>query len=115
MISSPTPNSFIHVNHVGFGKKGNIIVSDDIEPGWTIMMEELQGYGVTKKMVRDDTDFVDGFMAGVRAASPKEVTLGLGLDTRTSSRTTPQSSVRSSPELGSKRKVVRRKPVTPFV
>ena len=110
------------MNHVGLGAKGNIIVSDDIEPGWAMMLEELQDHGVTEKMIKNESDFVDGFWAGVKAASPKDSKLGLELEIRTSSYTTSSSShcphYRSEPSPPppppKTRRVVKRKPVTQF-
>ncbi|KAI0080407.1 hypothetical protein K474DRAFT_1589753 [Panus rudis PR-1116 ss-1] len=77
-ISSPAPGTFVHLSHVGFNEKGRIEVSDDsIEAGWTMMLEELQGHGVSEDIIEDDHDFVEGFWAGVKATSPKEAKLKL--------------------------------------
>ncbi|KAJ3477475.1 hypothetical protein NLI96_g10439 [Meripilus lineatus] len=97
-ISSPAPNSFVHINHAGFSEKGDIVVSDDIEPGWSMMLEELHGYGATNK-TKSDNGFMDGFLAGLQSISQKSTNAVV------SSETYPDR----------KRKVVRRKPVVPFV
>lgn len=73
MISSPTPGTFVHVAHVGLDAKGQIESSPNIEPGWTMILEELQGYGVTEKMVDEDFDFVEGFLAGAKASLVQEL------------------------------------------
>lgn len=77
LISSPAPGTFVHLSHVGFDKKGQVEVSDGIEEGWTIMVEELKGHGVDDSMIEDDRSFVEGFWAGVKATSPKEAKIKL--------------------------------------
>ena len=73
MISSPAPGTFVHVSHVGLDAKGQIESTPNIEPGWTMILEELQGYGVTEKMVDEDFDFVEGFLAGAKASLVQEL------------------------------------------
>ncbi|RDX42841.1 hypothetical protein OH76DRAFT_1257771 [Lentinus brumalis] len=73
MISAPTPGTFMHVAHVGLDAKGQIESTPNIEPGWTMIVEELQGYGVTEKMVDEDFDFVEGFLAGAKASLVQEL------------------------------------------
>ncbi|KAI0922926.1 hypothetical protein AcW1_002558 [Taiwanofungus camphoratus] len=68
MISSPAPGTFVHVTHVGYSQDGNIEASDNVEPGWTLILEELQGHGVNEKMVTENMDFIEGFLAGAQAA-----------------------------------------------
>lgn len=69
MVSSPAAGTFVHLGHVGFNCKGEIEVSDDMEPGWTMMMEELQGYSVTKPLASGEMDIiVPGSLAGEKAA-----------------------------------------------
>jgi neural Wiskott-Aldrich syndrome protein len=68
MVSPPSPGTFIHVAHVGVNHRGEIEASDGIEPGWTMMLEELQGYGVPKHIVEPKRDYVEGFVAGVKAS-----------------------------------------------
>ena len=67
MVSSPAPGTFVHIAHVGVNERGEIETSDDIEPGWTMMLEELQGYSVPKRAATLDKDFKEG-----RGASGKE-------------------------------------------
>jgi len=98
MISAPSPGTFKHVGHVGFDRDGRIEVSDDIEPGWTMMLGELKGYGVSETVVNKDRDFVDGFLAGFKARVPKPTKVNLGVNF---------ASERSS-------KTIRRKPVVNF-
>ncbi|THH31847.1 hypothetical protein EUX98_g2352 [Antrodiella citrinella] len=95
MISSPAPGTFVHVGHVGVDQKGSIEVSEDLEPGWAMMLQELQGHGVPEVIVRKDRDFVDGFWAGVKATSPSEQKMLSGTDHRSENA----------------RKTIRRKPV----
>lgn len=71
MVSPPATGTFVHLGHVGFNSRGQIETSDDVEPGWTMMLEELQGgYGVSKSksLGGSDRDFVQGFLAGTKAA-----------------------------------------------
>ncbi|KAK7683829.1 hypothetical protein QCA50_013205 [Cerrena zonata] len=95
LISPPAPGTFVHLSHVGFDKKGRVEVSDGIEEGWTIMVEELKGHGVDDTMVEDDRSFVEGFWAGVKATSPKEAKIKLDKEQG----------------VERKRKTIRRKPV----
>ncbi|KAI0822440.1 hypothetical protein BC628DRAFT_92684 [Trametes gibbosa] len=73
MISAPTPGTFVHVAHVGVSGDGRIEASANVDPGWTTLLEELQGYGVNEKMVTQDLDFVQGFIAGARASLAQEL------------------------------------------
>ncbi|KAI8990722.1 hypothetical protein BD414DRAFT_535986 [Trametes punicea] len=74
MISSPAPGTFMHVAHIGVDSNGCIKATPNVEPGWTMLLEELQGYGVTEKMVSQDLDFVEGFLAGAKAKLVQELT-----------------------------------------
>ncbi|KAI0325733.1 hypothetical protein GY45DRAFT_1374535 [Cubamyces sp. BRFM 1775] len=67
MISAPAPGTFMHVAHIGVGDNGRIEATQNVEPGWTMILEELQGYGVNEKTVAQDMDFVEGFLAGAKA------------------------------------------------
>ncbi|OSX58273.1 hypothetical protein POSPLADRAFT_1075987 [Postia placenta MAD-698-R-SB12] len=77
MISSPTPGSFVHVGHVGYNEKGRIETSENLGPGWTVMIEELlgrgiayddlRGHGITQKILEQNKDFVEGFLKGADA------------------------------------------------
>ena len=52
-------------------------MSENIEQGWTIMVEELKGHRVDDSVIEDDHSFVEGFWAGVKATSPKEAKIKL--------------------------------------
>ncbi|TBU63385.1 hypothetical protein BD310DRAFT_973511 [Dichomitus squalens] len=73
MISGPNPGSFVHVAHVGLDAQGRVESTPNVEPGWTMILEELQGYGVTEKMVEKDFNFVEGFLAGAKASLIQEL------------------------------------------
>ena len=76
MVSSPAAGTFVHVAHVGFNYRGEVEASDALEPGWAMMLEEMQGYSVTTSAHTDedeDRNFVDGFIAGVNATGPPPV------------------------------------------
>lgn len=73
MISSPTPGTFVHVSHVGLDAKGRFESTANIEPGWTMILDELEGYGVTGNMGEKDFDFVEGFLAGAKASLVQEL------------------------------------------
>ncbi|KAH8097117.1 hypothetical protein BXZ70DRAFT_312664 [Cristinia sonorae] len=96
MISRPAPGTFVHVSHVGVDENGVIEVSEDVEPGWSMMMQELHGYGVGEAVVRKDRGYIDGFWAGVKATSPSEQKFKTGAGQR-------------SPDKA--RKSIKRKPV----
>ncbi|PSR71552.1 hypothetical protein PHLCEN_2v12561 [Hermanssonia centrifuga] len=74
MISSPSPGTFVHVAHVGFDAEGRVETSDDIDPGWTMMLEELRGYGINKSSIDGSRDFIEGFLAGAKASTPTKET-----------------------------------------
>lgn len=65
MISSPAPDSFKHLAHVGVNKDGIFEVSKDIDPLWKDMLTKLQGHGVSEAIVNRHQDFVEGFLKGV--------------------------------------------------
>lgn len=67
MISSPAPDSFRHLGHVGVNKDGIFEVSEDIDPSWKEMIMKLQGHGVSEAIVVRHQDFVEGFWKGVEA------------------------------------------------
>ncbi|KIJ64783.1 hypothetical protein HYDPIDRAFT_167598 [Hydnomerulius pinastri MD-312] len=71
MISSPTPHSFVHVSHVGISTKGIIESSKNIEPAWGALIADLQGYGISPEVVKENTDFMEGFLAGAKTMRDK--------------------------------------------
>ena len=84
MISAPAPGSFVHVAHVGLdATTGRLEASAQgtcasDEPGWTMILEELHGFGVAAeeiKMVerRNSFDFLEGFLAGAKASLIQEL------------------------------------------
>ena len=38
-----------------------------------MLLQELQGFGVTEKMVAEDFDYVEGFLAGAKASLVQEL------------------------------------------
>lgn len=71
IISSPAPNSFVHVAHVGISTRGIIESSKNIKPAWSTLIADLQGRGVAPETVEQDKDFVKGFLAGAKAMTDK--------------------------------------------
>ncbi|KAG2040672.1 hypothetical protein BDR03DRAFT_948215 [Suillus americanus] len=71
IISSPAPHSFVHVAHVGISTRGIIESSRNIKPAWSTLMADLQGCGVAPEIVKDDKDFVEGFLAGAKSMTDK--------------------------------------------
>lgn len=79
MISSPTPNSFVHISHVGLSSTG--LVESGPEPAWNALLEDLHDYGfesegeVVSEVGHGQTDgngcasvdFMEGFLAGAKA------------------------------------------------
>jgi len=65
-ISAPAPASFVHVAHVGINAKGTIETSKDIDPAWGVLIQDLQEYGVSRDVVVENLDFVEGFLAGAK-------------------------------------------------
>ena len=68
MISSPAPGTFVHLGHVGFNYKGEIATSDGMDPGWTTMLEELQGYSVSNPLTDGDRESAQRSLAGEKTA-----------------------------------------------
>ena len=110
MISAPAPGTFMHVAHIGVGDNGRIEATPNVEPGWTMVLEELQGYGVDEKMGAQDVDFVEGFLAGAKAKAKLGLVQGVDVAAKTKStsaattvplaRTATGMSNRLSGELG---------------
>ncbi|CCM05610.1 uncharacterized protein FIBRA_07839 [Fibroporia radiculosa] len=86
MISSPAPGTFVHLAHVGYNEKGHLEVSESLEPGWSIIMQELQGlgialdklkgHGVSEDLVKKNKDFVEGFVKGAEACAAQNAEQG---------------------------------------
>jgi Wiskott-Aldrich syndrome protein len=72
MISSPAPDSFRHVAHVGVNAKGVFEATKSLDPSWKEMLTQLQGHGVSEAVVMKHHDFVDGFWRGVEAIQGNE-------------------------------------------
>ena len=79
MISGPTPQSFMHVSHVGVSTTGGIESSKNIEPTWSSLLADFQGNGFESEgeVVSDighdgmSADFMQGFFAGAKATKDK--------------------------------------------
>ncbi|TFY65768.1 hypothetical protein EVG20_g5322 [Dentipellis fragilis] len=67
MISSPVPESFRHVAHMGVDEKGSVDASWNVAPEWTKLLQKLEGYGIDAEMVEENLEFVKGFLAGAEA------------------------------------------------
>ena len=72
MISSPAPDSFRHVAHVGVNQDGIFEASKDLDVSWKNMLTQLQGHGVSEAVVFRHHDFVEGFWKGVEAIQRTE-------------------------------------------
>ena len=72
IISSPAPDSFRHVAHVGVNANGVFEASKSLDDSWTEMLTKLQGHGVSEAVVIKHHDFVDGFWKGVEAVQGTE-------------------------------------------
>jgi len=72
MISSPAPDSFRHVAHVGVNANGLFEATKSLDPSWKEMLTQLQGHGVSEAVVMKHHDFVDGFWKGVEAIQGNE-------------------------------------------
>ncbi|KAI0319340.1 hypothetical protein OF83DRAFT_1055149 [Amylostereum chailletii] len=66
-ISSPVPDSFVHVAHMGTDEHGYVDSSWNVAPEWTKLLQKLEGYGVDAEMVEENLEFVKGFLAGAEA------------------------------------------------
>ncbi|KAG6334707.1 hypothetical protein ID866_4386 [Astraeus odoratus] len=110
MISGPTPHSFVHVSHVGISNTGAIESSKNVEPAWSALIADLQGYGFESEgeVVSEaghghgdgssgiNADFMEGFLAGAKAVKD-----------RLASASTSSEAQNSTP-------VIRRKPTLTF-
>ena len=72
MISSPAPDSFRHVAHVGVNSNGVFEATKSLDASWKEMLTQLQGHGVSEAVVMKHHDFVDGFWRGVEAIQGNE-------------------------------------------
>lgn len=73
IISSPAPHSFVHVAHVGISTRGIIESSKNIEPAWSALIADLQGYGAPAVEIKDNKDFMEGFLAGAKSMTEQPV------------------------------------------
>ncbi|KAI5998899.1 hypothetical protein F5J12DRAFT_784753 [Pisolithus orientalis] len=83
MISGPSPHSFVHVSHVGISANGGIESSKNVEPAWSALIADLQGYGFESEgeLVSEaghggngaNADFMEGFLAGAKAVKDRVV------------------------------------------
>lgn len=95
MISAPAPASFVHVAHIGINADGNIETSEDVDPAWAMMVQDLQGYGISHDILVENLDFVEGFLKGAKLAKSQaesktdSVKMDLTLDRRMSSLFSP--------------------------
>lgn len=64
VISAPSPASFVHVSHIGFNADGIIEASGNVDPSWEVLIKGLQGHGISREVVLQNLDFVEGFLAG---------------------------------------------------
>ncbi|KAI0672415.1 hypothetical protein C8Q78DRAFT_970753 [Trametes maxima] len=69
MISAPSPGTFVHVAHISVDHDGHIEASPNVctESGWTLALEEMQGFGV------DITNV---------CAGPQDKNANMGMDAR---------------------------------
>lgn len=65
MVSAPTPNSFIHVSHVGINRQGNVEASPGIDPSWKNVLSGLQSYSGDGEATHERIDFSSGFWKSV--------------------------------------------------
>jgi len=72
LISSPAPDSFRHVAHVGVNSNGVFEASKSLDDSWKEMLTQLQGHGVSEAVVVKHQDFVEGFWKGVEAIQGDE-------------------------------------------
>ncbi|KAF9467126.1 hypothetical protein BDZ94DRAFT_1156655, partial [Collybia nuda] len=78
MVSAPTPNSFVHISHVGINKEGDVEASPGIDPSWKTTLSGLQTYSKVGEATRERVDFSSSFWKGVEThnkASSSETTL----------------------------------------
>ena len=79
-ISSPAPDSFRHVAHVGVNANGVFEASKNLDASWKEMLTQLQGHGVSEAVIVKHHDFVDGFWKGVEAIQRIESSKTEGFD-----------------------------------
>ena len=68
MISAPAFGSFLHAAHVGISETGNMEATGTLDPSWNTIVGDLRSDGVDPRMVEGNADFVQGFLAGYKAA-----------------------------------------------
>lgn len=71
MVSLPTPNSFVHVAHVGMNESGTIEASQGIDPAWkaALLGHGPQSIGPRFPRIADSQriDIAERFRKGVEA------------------------------------------------
>ncbi|RDB19730.1 Wiskott-Aldrich syndrome 1 [Hypsizygus marmoreus] len=73
MVSRPTPNSFVHVAHVGLNKEGVVEASKGIDPSWAAV---LSGHGSEIRNVdgEEHINFREGLLKGLEAIKSNNFT-----------------------------------------
>lgn len=47
--------------------------SKNLDPSWDLLIKDLQGYGISRDVVVENRDFVEGFLAGSKVGKEKTV------------------------------------------
>lgn len=45
--------------------------SKNLDPSWDLLIKDLQGYGISRDVVVENRDFVEGFLAGSKVGAKK--------------------------------------------
>jgi Wiskott-Aldrich syndrome protein len=87
MISAPSPQSFVHVAHVGINNDGVIEATEGVDPSWKKALSGLQNVNVRMGSTADRRDaiFVDGSWKG------RNTRMGSGNSSETTIVETPSS------------------------
>ncbi|TFK67643.1 hypothetical protein BDN72DRAFT_89595 [Pluteus cervinus] len=64
-ISGPTPNSLVHIAHIGLGKEGGFEASMDLDPHWKKGLAAFQEQAVSDSVILDHIEFIEAFWKGV--------------------------------------------------
>jgi len=98
MVSLPTPNSFVHVGHVGLNKDGVIEASKGIDPSWKAVLEghslRDHGRGPLRTSEPEKLSFSEGFWRGLGTGTDENSTTGVNNPAVTQSGPDPQPKIR---------------------
>ena len=67
MISSPLSGSFKHIAHMGYDADTGR-PSEGVDPSWIALLEDLEGKGVSRKIIQQEMEYIKSFVQDAQGA-----------------------------------------------